>query len=104
MEIVKKLPDNIKFSIFEFNPYHRKNLNKVHKELKHRLRTCESYRCNSLIDIKRNAYYQTKIVNKKHMSYFCCWQCCNDEQFFQQRNRFLNTATSADTFMYLMTQ
>ena len=104
MEIYKKLPDSLKFSICQFNPDHRKDLNKVHEELKHRLRTCESYRCDTLIDIKRNTYYQTKIVNNKRMSYFCCWQCCTDEQLFQQRNYFINRATSADTYMYLMTQ
>ena len=103
MEIVEKLPKALKLLVFKYNPEHRKILKKVHQELKYRLRKCESHRCDTLIDIKRSIYYQTKMVNKKHMSYFCCYSCVVNEERYQSNNSFIDIASSADYFMSQLT-
>ena len=103
MDIVKKLPDSLKRHVFEYNPDHRKFLKDVHIELLDRIHTCNSWRCRARIDMRRNAYYQTKLTGDRHMSIFCSWTCLYDEQTYRDNREFFDIANTADAYMALMT-
>lgn len=103
MDIVEKLPDNLKRYVFEYNPCHRKTLKIVHKELLARFCKCNSWRCNSTIDTMRQPYYQGKVGENNYMSIFCSWTCLYDEKTYQSRDLFFNIASTADAYMALMT-